>query len=77
MPYSAFVKSIPKFTGPNESIKAIPHARALESLGSNFPIKNFGGATATTDFRSNYYRSILVLVYLYIHNNNGLLVCKQ
>ena len=41
------IKSIPKFTGPNKSIKAIPHARAQESLGSTFPIKNTGGATAT------------------------------
>jgi len=53
MSYASYVKTIPKFTGPNKSIKAIPHVRALESLGSIFPIKNTGGATAT-DFQLHW-----------------------
>ena len=53
MSYTATVKSIPKFTGPNKSLKAISHVKALESLGTTLPIKNFGGATAT-DFQLHW-----------------------
>ena len=49
----ASIKSIPKFTGPNKSLKAISHVKALESLGATLPIKNFGGATAT-DFQLHW-----------------------
>ena len=47
------MKSIPKFTGPNKSLKAISHVKALESLGATFLIKNFGGATAA-DFQLHW-----------------------
>jgi len=46
MSYIASIKSIPKFSGPNKSLKAISHVKALESVGATLPIKNFGGATA-------------------------------
>jgi len=46
MSYSTSVISIPKFVGPNKSIKAISHVRSLEILGSTFPIKNTGGTNA-------------------------------
>ena len=50
MSYAASIKSIPKFVGPNKSLKAISHVKVLERLGSTFPIKNVGGANAT-DFQ--------------------------
>ena len=55
MPYAASVKSsIPKLTGPNKSIKAIPHVRALVSLGSTFPIKNTGGGAIAPDLQLHW-----------------------
>ena len=53
MLYTASIKSIPKFTGPNKSLKTISHVKVLESLGATMQIKNFGGATAT-DFQLHW-----------------------